>query len=507
MDNSSSTDNQEQTPEFGKLRQMFWPIHRHELKKFLPMSMLMFCILFVYTMVRDLKDSFIQHYAVCGGAELLPILKLFFVMPAAFLAVMLFTFLISKFGSTKTFYIMVSIFIAFYAVFVLFLFPNVSWLHANAETVRHLQEVCPKFLYFTIPCITNWSYTLFYVMSEIWGTIAIQSLFWQLANKITKSSETKRFYGLYSLISSVGTVCSGGLLRAMSHARGEAFDRNVKILIGLCILLATTTLIIFKYINTVVMTDRTLYNPHEIKVKKKKEKVDVFEGIRILFKSPYIGFIAVIILSYGIADNLIENMWKAQMRIAFSRPNDYARTMATHSILVGIFTIVVILLSTFILQKFSWKFCASIPAVTMLLAGMVFFGMMVRSNHNHPTMFGRQMHWIIAWLGVVMVAVTKSTKYSLFDSTKNMAYRPLDEDTKTKGQAAVEVIGSRTGKAGSATINAALTNLVKAGSTISSHVYTIIVVFAMTLFGWLTAVSKLSKKYEAKLAENAEEKE
>jgi AAA family ATP:ADP antiporter len=85
------------TQEFSKIRTIFWPIHSYENKKFISVSMLMFCILFVYTMVRDLKDVFVQKYATCGGTEMLFALKVWFVMPAAFLFVMLFSMLINKF--------------------------------------------------------------------------------------------------------------------------------------------------------------------------------------------------------------------------------------------------------------------------------------------------------------------------------------------------------------------------------------------------------------------------
>ena len=66
--------------EFGKIQSLLWPIHGYEMKKFVPMSLLMFFILFVYTMLRDIKDVFIQKYAICGGTELIPVLKLVFVM-------------------------------------------------------------------------------------------------------------------------------------------------------------------------------------------------------------------------------------------------------------------------------------------------------------------------------------------------------------------------------------------------------------------------------------------
>ena len=498
---NDSTQSTTQKHEFNKFQQFLWPIHNFELKKFLPMSFLMFCILFVYTMVRDLKDVFVQKYAICGGTELFPVLKLWFVMPSAFLTVMLFTFLISKFGSRKTFYIMVSIFIAFYVIFLIFLFPNANALHANAATIRKMQGSWPGFFYYIIPCLTNWSYTLFYIFSEIWGTVAISSLFWQFANQITKKGEVKRFYGLYALIANLGVIFSGTMLDSMSHVSGVTFDRNVRILIGLCILFAFATMAIFYYINSVVLKDPRFYDPSEVKIKKSKEKVSIMEGIKILFTSPYIGLIAVLVLAYGIAINFTEVVWKEQMRATLTNSNDYASMMGKLSIVTGILTICVTLFSTNILRRFSWKISAVISPAILLIFGGLFFTLIIYGKSGGTHLLGISVPLFAVWVGLFVDALAKSVKYCLFDSTKNMAYRPLDEDTKTKGQAAVEVIGGRAGKAGASTINYVLTNIVAVGSRISTHIYTIVPIFVVTVVGWIVAVGGLSKKYEAKIAE------
>lgn len=504
---SESAQSTTSVKEFNKFQQLIWPIHGYELKKFLPTSFLMFCILFVYTMVRDLKDVFIQKYAVCGGTELFPVLKLWFVMPAAFLTVMLFTFLISRFGSYKTFYIMVSVFIAFYAIFLLILFPNATVLHANADTVRKMQASWPSFFYYIIPCLTNWSYTLFYIFSEIWGTIAISSLFWQFANQITKKSEVKRFYGLYALIANIGVILSGGVLESMSHVKGAEFDKNVKILIGLCILFAFATMGIFYYINSVILKDPRFYDPSDVKTKKKKEKVGIMEGIKILFTSPYIGLIAVLVIAYGISINFTEVVWKEQMRATLTNSNDYAAMMGNLSMTTGVLTICATLLSTNVLRKFSWKISAVVSPAIMLILGGVFFTLIIYGKNGGTHLFGMSVPILAVWVGLFVDALVKSIKYCLFDSTKNMAYRPLDEDTKTKGQAAVEVIGGRAGKAGASTINYILTNVVAVGSKISAHIYTIVPIFVVTVVGWIMAVSGLSKKYEDKMTEQVDKAE
>ena len=44
---------------FGRWRTFFWPIHSFELKKLLPMLLMFFFIAFVYSILRNTKDTFI----------------------------------------------------------------------------------------------------------------------------------------------------------------------------------------------------------------------------------------------------------------------------------------------------------------------------------------------------------------------------------------------------------------------------------------------------------------
>lgn len=494
-------------PEFNKFQSIFWPIHGYELKKFLPMSFLMFSILFVYTMVRDLKDVFIQKYAVCGTTELIPVLKLFFVMPAAFLVVMLFTYLVNKFGVNKTFYIIVSIFIAFYAVFLFFLFPaaQAGSLHANAETVRHLQKTMPGFLYYIIPCVTNWAYTLFYIVSEIWGTMAISSLFWQFANQVTMKNEVKRFFAFYTTIGNIGVVFSGSFLNGMSRAKGEAFVANVRILIGACIFFAFATMAIYYYMNKIVLKDPRCYDPSLIKEKKSKGKIGIMDGIKFLFTSPYFMLICVIVIAYGIGINFTEVVWKEHMRVTLTDPNQYSEMMGNLSIVTGILTIIFTFVGSNILRRFSWKISALITPLVCLAVGGLFYVVMGYLKIGGTMLFGISLPMFAVWIGLFVDATAKAVKYCLFDQTKSMAYIPLDEDVRVKGQAAVEVIGGRAGKAGASAIIYSLTNLISAGSRIFQHLFTIIPLFFMILGAWIFSVFKLSDKYEEKLAEKSAE--
>ncbi len=490
--------------EFSPLRSALWPIHGYEMKKFLPMSFLMFFILFVYTMVRDLKDSLVRKEAIGGGSELVPQLKLWFVMPAAFLLVIVYTFLLNKFGFKKTFYIMVSSFMAFYAVFLLFLYPNRAVIHANEATVRAMQASWPPFFYWVIPCLTNWSFTLFYVLSELWGTMAISSLFWQFAYEVTMKSEVKRFFGLYAIVGNIGVVCSGGLLKTLAKMPGDA---HIYISIGACIAFGIATMAMYWYINAFVLKDPRLYDPAQVKSKKKKEKVGIMDGVKILCKSPYLLMICAIVLCYGIGINFFEVVWKKYTDRMVKGAAGVSDMMANLSMLTGILTIVASLLGQNILRKTKWRTAALIPASILAIFGAIFFGIVLYGEYVSPTIFGTSFAVLAVWFGLIQDALSKSVKYCLFDATKNMAYLPLDEDTRTKGQAAVEVIGGRAGKAGASAVGMFLTSVVAAGSTLTDHVVTISVLFTTTVAVWIGSVFNLSKKYEAKVVEQSKEKE
>lgn len=488
---------------FNKFQSIFWPIHSYELKKFLPMSLLMFCILFVYSMAKDLKDVFIQTYATCGGPQLLSVLKLFFVMPFAVLAVMIFTTLINKFGKEKTFYIIISFFVVFYAIFGFLIFPNISVLHASEEQVNYLRSRLPGFMYNIIPCITNWSYTLFYIVSEIWGTMAISSLFWQFANQITKKTEVKRFFGLFSLIGNIGVIISGSSLKAMSRVKDEAvFDAHVKVLMASIVLFGLLTMLIYTYINKVVMKDKRFQNSDEVKVKKEKEKVGTMQGIKILFHSKYLLLISVMVIGFGLCSNFLEVLLKEKMLELMPSKHAYASMTSNLTIAIGVFSIVAVLLSANILRRCKWRTSALFTPMVLFIMGGTFFGLVMWGEFMGKTIFGMNVLTLSVVFGIIADASSKSSKFSLFDTTKSMAYIPLDEDTKTKGQAAVEVIAGRLGKAGASSVQYVLMNLVSIGSKLSSHLFVVVPVFLTMVLGWIASVVKLSDKYEKAIGKN-----
>jgi AAA family ATP:ADP antiporter len=96
-------------------------------------------------------------------------------------------------------------------------------------------------------------------------------------------------------------------------------------------------------------------------------------------------------------------------------------------------------------------------------------------------------------LGAAQNILSKSAKYSLFDPCKEMAYIPLDQESKTKGKAAIDVVGNPLGKSGGALIQQFL--IFGVGSLVAATPYLAGILGVLVLF-WFKAVNSLSKQFE-----------
>jgi len=496
---------------FKGLRGIFWPIHGFELKKFLPMGLMMMCILFNYTILRDTKDTLIVN-APAGGAECLSFLKLYGVTPAAILFMIVFIKLANVFTRERLFYIVLTPFLVFFAAFAFIIYPNKEALHMSMSSIQSAQAAMPN-LHWFIPVIGNWSFSIFYILSELWGSVVLSMLFWQFANEITKVTEAKRFYGLFGMLGNVGLLLSGPTIiltakYAKSLPQGvDSFGINLKLLMTCVTIAGIVTILTYRWMNKKVLTDPKLYQPGQGK-KKEKAKLSVIESFRYILKNPYLGMIAVLVLSYGIAINLVEGVWKGQIKIAFPDKNDYNMFMGQFSTWTGAVTILLMVVGNNILRKLSWTKAAIITPIMVLVTSAIFFFFVWNGTKNTPfaPLMGTTVVLVAVLVGQIQNVLSKGTKYSLFDSTKQMAYIPLDQEAKVKGQGAVEVIGGRAGKSGGAFIQSTLLAVIGGSVSLASLTYILGPLVLVICGVWAISVLGLGKKFNALVASKEAEK-
>lgn len=488
------------TPEFGKWRSMLWPIHTHELKKLLPMFFMFFFINFNYTILRDTKDSLIVP---ASGAETIVFLKFWGVVPAAIIFMIIYSKLSNMLSKEALFYTTIIPFIAFFGLFALVIYPFRDALHPTTSA-DVLASYLPEGMGGLIACYRNWTYSLFYILAELWGSVVLSLMFWGFANDTTRVTEAKRFYSLFGIGANVAMLISGPAIIYFSNIRSrlpadvDAWGVSLNYLMTMVVGAGIMVMAIYWWINRYVLTDPFFYaQDEEKKVKKAKPKMSLGDSFKYILSSPYILCLAVLVISYGIAINLVEVTWKNQLKLQYPNSNDYSAFMGMFSTLTGTVTILMMLfVGSNVIRRFGWGFAALVTPVVLLITGAGFFAFILFRDNllGYIAMLGTTPLMLAVIFGTAQNIMSKSAKYSLFDPTKEMAYIPLDQEQKVKGKAAVDVVGARLGKSGGSLIQQFLIVTFGSITAITPYIGAILLVI---IIGWMVAARSLNKRFLA----------
>lgn len=493
--------------EFSRWRSYLWPVHHYELKKLIPMLLIFFFISFDYNILRTLKDSLLIT-AKSSGAEVIPFVKVWAMFPGAILMTLLYTWLSNRFSRETVFYLIMSIFLSYFFIFAFFLYPIQELIHPHA-TADSLEKILPPGFKGLIAMFRYWSFTLFYVMSELWGSIVLFVLFWGFANQVTRLNEAKRFYGLFGVGANFSGIFAGqASVYCCNFSRSgvslpfvgnDPWYQSLILIISLVMIGGFIALGIFRWMNKEILTDPRFYDPSNlIRDNGPKEKMCLKESFAVLLRSKYLLCIAIIVISYNLVINLTEVIWKHQVKELYPSPNDYTMYM-NH--VVSIIGLVATLTSLFVsgnaIRKFGWTFTAMITPAILIVTSIGFFTFFFL-NKSSPelvvSLLGITPLTLAVFLGSSQNILSRGAKYSVFDATKEMSFVPLDNQTKLVGKAAIDGVCSRMGKSGGSVVHQGLL-LIFSTLTVSAP-YVAVVLFIVTII-WMIGIKVLGKQFNA----------
>nr|XP_010914961.1 plastidic ATP/ADP-transporter [Elaeis guineensis] len=490
-----------------KPKPKFLGIEVQTLKKIVPLGLMFFCILFNYTILRDTKDVLVVT-AKGSSAEIIPFLKMWVNLPLAVGFMLLYTKLSNVLSKEALFYTVIFPFIAFFGAFAFVLYPLRDAIHPTGLADKLLAALGPSFLG-PVAILRIWSFCLFYVMAELWGSVVISVLFWGFANQITTVEEAKEFYPLFGLGANVALIFSGRTVKYFSNLRkslGSGVDGwaiSLKGMMSIVVLLGLVICALYWGVNTFVLNDPSL--PRSQRKKKDKPKLSMKESLKFLLSSRYVRDLATLVVAYGISINLVEVTWKSKLKAQFPSPNEYSSFMGDFSTATGIATFTMMLLGRVILRKFGWGVAAMITPTVLLITGVGFFSLILFGEPLAPLLgkFGMTPLLAAVYVGALQNIFSKSSKYSLFDPCKEMAYIPLDEDMKVKSKAAIDVVCNPLGKSGGALIQQFM--ILTFGSLANSTPYLGGILLVIVL-SWIGAARSLDSQFSP-LAKQELEKE
>lgn len=489
--------------QFGKIRSLLWPIHRHEISRFLPMFIIYALIVFNYNLLKTFKDTLVIT-GENSGAEAIPFIKVWAMLPMALAFTFLFTKLSNKMTKERVFYTMMTIFISFFLLFGLVLYPIQHLIHPHA-LANIIESHLPSGFHGLITIFRNWSLTLFYVMSELWGTTIMSVLFWGFANEITSVENARRHYAIIGLGANLATILSGNIPSFINihHLPFHPFfetDEWGKSLLTISLLVCAVGVVVMllyrllhlRLISTHGALPKIERGTSEIKMSMRK-------NFSYLANSKYLSCIAVIVLTYNIALNLVEVVWKQYAYELYPNPVDFSNYMGQVNQWIGIAsTCFAVFFCGQAIRKWGWTKSALITPVALAVSTFLFFLFLLSrgsaSGDFITQVIGMSPLAIGVFFGSIQNVLSRACKFTFFDTTKEIAFIPLSSECKLKGKAAIDGVGSRLGKSGGSVVHQFL--LIFFGSIYTSTPYVAMILF-FVLIAWIAATRILGKEFDA----------
>ena len=115
---------------------------------------------------------------------------------------LLYTKLSNVLSKKALFYTVIIPFIIYFGAFGFVMYPLSNYIHPEALADKLLAALGPRFMG-PLAILRIWSFCLFYVMAELWGSVVISVLFWGFANQVMFGCWNSLWFQLSLLMCSI----------------------------------------------------------------------------------------------------------------------------------------------------------------------------------------------------------------------------------------------------------------------------------------------------------------
>jgi len=530
-----------------------------------------------------------------GGAGVMPFITTYAAVPLTIGATVLYTYASHFISHKRLFTVTVGIFAVFNLLFAMCIFPNHEALHLPG-VAENLAKVLPSGLSGAVGMIRNWTFSVFYCLSELWGDMGITLLFWSFANEITSSKQAHIVYPMMGVGANVAQTLGGIVLRLYSvGGAAAAYSSRSQTLLfqivgcmvvvigihhfiasqteqkkkqaevqsstperhsvelrkpskkllaiggssetnestwethdagyvsGVCASIRpksfhSTSYSIFQQRGRVMSAEfRKVDEPVDVlakmplisvpdkstagtrpvtkqeQAKDSKEKPTFMESVKTLKDSPVVRSLGIITIAQALSVTLLEFMWRSHLRLMCPTPAAFQACLGDIATATGLITGAMMFLSPILFTKIGWKGVANLTPVLMTFGGCAFFALCSAfhvTGQLGMTAIAQQILPFTAIAGSVLYVLSRGSKFSLFKPSQEMVYIKMDESQRTKGKAAVDVIGANVGKSGASLLQQAL--LVASGGHLLFATPVMFAVYTSMMQGWNRAVGTLA---------------
>lgn len=444
------------------LREKFWGISRQDLPKFIPLVIMYFVTVFVYSISRQHKDVLVIPEIGAEGAVACKLLVLVFVTAYQFF----YNKFTRKTSISNWVFFASSPIVIYFVIFAFFLIGNTS-VCPSAEHLagwKHSFPFLDRMKIFDI--LRIWPRVVYYIFCEMYAVTVMMIWIWQVINRYVSKSERIKFISSLLIAAQIASLNTGLLNSGLGKLAPSLSSLSQYINIIILIL----TLVMFlanRYLAKNVPLPEADTPKKEIKTDK---SIDIFTVIR---KHPVYVLAALLTVYYGLATVWAEQFWKDKMRIlagikavktGVSIGIAYNNLNSFYFIFQSRMAIFFALVIANIANKLPWLFSATITPLVLLFGSIAMFGSVI-----FPAVSGfcggLSPIDISYWGGFFVIATFKGFKYNFFDRSKEdyVSSKSIEDRREIKN---LEGLLGRVGKSGAAV--ALYVVIVLTGSSFSS---------------------------------------
>lgn len=403
------------------VRALWGDLHGDELKKFVLLGIGFFFLIGSYWPLKVLKDSVFLNTV---GSAYQPKAKLLSLL-VFFPLVLIYSKLIDHFSKEKMIYLLIAIYSVLGFIFVgLFLHPTIGLTNTVQSPTRLL----------------GWT---FFIFVESYISLLV-SLYWAFINDVTTPDSAKRGYAFLVFSTQFGGVLFT-LLGVFLSYRTDLYATRVPLIAFISVtMFSFIALIIFILTRTVKPEELQGYQDSFGNVEEDKGGVGLFEGLKMLFRCPYVAGIFGTVFFHEIVSAVMH------YQLLFTVEQTYLHNQG-------------------LINKFLFNFSLSIQVVSCLFAlfGTSFFqrrfgirGCLV----IYPIILGASIviymvHPTLGFIAGVMI-IAKGINFVLNQPAKEALYIPTTRAIKYKAKAWIDMFGLRSAKGAGSGFNMYSTYLV-----------------------------------------------
>lgn len=392
-----------------------------------------FLFSFNYFVLRTLKESFLIT-APQAGAEAIPFVKSWCLLPLSILFLAAFTSLAKRISLRFAVNVMVLFFLASYALFAFVCLPFAESLQLD-RIADWMTSVLPRGWHSFASVVRYWSYSLFYVTAESWGTLIYSVVFWGYANAVVNFSDAKKYYSYLTLGGTVGTLMAGFLTVFLTGPSLQQWIPDLEnpwrfsfySLITLVVASGTFSVALFQY-----------FCPSAVSTQTPQNRTTLTQSIAQVFRSKHLITLALICFCINYILNLTDVMWKSEILKTHVNPRDFTAYLSRVTFIMGIVSTLLALFVCRPLMRQGWTRTAIVTPLIALVTAAPFFS----------ALYGGVDLWLLTPLlwGSLHICLTCSARYTLFEPAKEMALIPLPQEEKLHGKAIIDGFCAKTGR-------------------------------------------------------------